>query len=126
MKWKPGYKTLILQAPENYLEGLAGIDQLHTKPNGEQTHSFDMVHLFVHNKAEVDQWAPLAFLQVKHDGLLWISYPKGTSKIKTDINRDKGWDALLELGLEGVAQVSIDNTWSAGRFRPASLVKRKG
>ncbi|HEX3030745.1 MAG TPA: hypothetical protein VHS59_00655, partial [Bacillota bacterium] len=86
---------------------------------------FDFVHLFVSSKADVDQMGPQAVTAVKPEGVLWISYPKGTSKTKTDVGRDKGWDAVKDLGFVGVSLISIDDTWSAMRFRPVELTKRK-
>jgi len=46
---------------------------------------------------------------------LWVAYPKGN---RTDINRDSLWPILAEYGMRPVAQVSIDEVWSAMRFRP--------
>ncbi len=46
---------------------------------------------------------------------LWIAYPKGNA---ADINRDSLWPIVGEYGLRPVTQVSIDDTWSALRFRP--------
>jgi hypothetical protein len=48
--------------------------------------------------------------------LLWVAYPKGN---RTDINRDTLWPILAEHGLRPVAQVALDDTWSALRFRVA-------
>jgi len=84
--------------------------------------TFDFVHLFVKNVAELESLGPTAINAVKHDGLLWISYPKRSSKVKTDITRDVGWDLLAQAGLRAVTQVSIDDVWSALRFRPIERV----
>ncbi|MHA2426240.1 MAG: hypothetical protein ACXAEF_15735, partial [Candidatus Thorarchaeota archaeon] len=54
---------------------------------------------------------------MKPDGWLWISYPKGKSKIKTDVNRDSIWEYAKGFGLKAVHQISIDETWSSMRFR---------
>lgn len=54
-------------------------------------------------------------------GLLWLCYPKGTAKIKTDLNRDVLRETVAARhGLEGVSLVAIDDTWSAMRFRSRS------
>jgi hypothetical protein len=50
--------------------------------------------------------------------LAWISYPKG-GQLGTDLNRDRLAAALAAHGVRPVRQVSIDDTWSALRFRPA-------
>jgi hypothetical protein len=46
---------------------------------------------------------------------LWVAYPKGN---RADINRDTLWPILGEHGLRPITQVSIDDVWSALRFRP--------
>jgi hypothetical protein len=48
--------------------------------------------------------------------------PKGSSKVPTDLSRDVFWEALGYLGLRPVTQVSVDDVWSALRFRPVAEV----
>jgi hypothetical protein len=121
---KPGQRLLLMNAPE----GIA--DMLKVLPEGASLETtsgkdFDAALIFVRNKAEIDVNAAEAVGSVKRDGLLWFAYPKQTSKIKTDIHRDVGWDAVKGAGFEPIAQVAIDETWSATRFRPADMVKRQ-
>jgi hypothetical protein len=47
--------------------------------------------------------------------VLWIAYPKGN---RSDINRDTLWPIVSEYGMRPVTQVSLDEVWSALRFRP--------
>lgn len=56
------------------------------------------------------------------DRLSWIAYPKA-GQLETDLNRDKLVALLKSFGIEGVRLVSIDDLWSAMRFRP--IGKRK-
>jgi len=56
---------------------------------------------------------------LKDEGSLWISYPKGTSKVETDINRDIIWKIGEGLGLKPVAMISIDPVWAAFRLKKA-------
>ena len=51
-------------------------------------------------------------------GRVWICYPKGSSKIQTDLTRDKGWQPLDGSDLMWLSLVSIDETWSAFGLRP--------
>src|SRR5436309_13835462 len=88
---KPKQRIIILNAPEGYREQLGTLPtdvELATTLNG----TFDLVHIFVKDKAEVDQYAPMAIQAVKPGGLLWISFPKKSSKVTTDISRDVGWN----------------------------------
>jgi hypothetical protein len=82
----------------------------------------EFVHLFIANKAELDRFIDLAVCSLIEDGLFWISYPKGSSNVKTDINGDSLWEPLLEKGIRPVSQVSMEETWSAIRFRPQDQV----
>lgn len=51
-------------------------------------------------------------------------YPKGSSKrYKCNFNRDTGWAALGNLGLEGVRMVAVNEDWSALRFRKVEYIK---
>ncbi len=114
---KPGQRILILNAPPNYVAQLGELPPdsvLSQKAEG----LFDFVHVFAHSKAELDQLAPQAIQLLKKDALFWISYPKVSSKAYVDLNRDKGWGAVTSAGFEGVSLISIDETWSAMRFRP--------
>lgn len=66
---------------------------------------------------------------LKEDSKLWVAYPKLTSKITTDLNRDCSWNKLTNAGFEGVLQVTLDHVWSATRFKKldvmSPLLKRK-
>jgi hypothetical protein len=73
--------------------------------------------VFVKTLAEVDAVCAPAFDVARKDGLAWIAYPKA-KQLGTDLNRDVLWQHLLKQGIQGVRQVSIDDVWSAMRFRP--------
>lgn len=121
LKLQPEEKNLILQAPDSFAEALQGI-AYDTSAAGKD---YDYVQLFVHSIDELNTYAKAALEAVKEDGKLWCCYPRKSSGIKTDINRDKGWDVLRAAGYAGVAAVSIDDTWSALRFRPESRIDRR-
>ena len=60
-----------------------------------------------------------SFPALKPMSLLWISFPKGASKLQTDLTRDKGWDSIQSTNLKWVTLISVNETWSAFGFRPA-------
>ena len=53
------------------------------------------------------------------NGMIWVAYHKGTSPVKTDINRDSIWAYARTIGMDAVAQVSINDDWSAVRLKRA-------
>ena len=80
--------------------------------------SADVIQLFVDSRAELEDTLALAKAALSGPkGSLWVTYYKGTSKIKTDIHRDSINAYAHTLGLEGVAMVSIDDDWSALRLK---------
>ncbi len=76
------------------------------------------MQLFVETKAEPGRQLPKAARALKPESLLWLTFPKGTSKIQTDMRRDQGWEAAQGLNLKWVTLVSVDDTWSAFALRP--------
>lgn len=121
LRLAPEMKALVLNPPsEHYLTELGltvGASVI------EADSLYDFALLFVMNLAELAEHAPAVIQAVKPDGLLWITYPKGSSKIKTDLNRDTGWRLMLTFGVEGVAMVALDDIWSSMRYRPAGSAK---
>lgn len=121
LQMKPGQHAVILNPPHGYLDNLAPLPdgvELVATPEGQ----FDFVQLFVNNMAELQELLPIAAQAVKFDALLWIAYPKGSAKTGTDLNRDRLWAAVSEHQLTGVTLVSLDEVWSAMRFRPSERV----
>ena len=79
---------------------------------------FDWVQIFVENKVQLDKLAPKAVKALKPNSILWISFPKGSSRIQTDLTRDQGWDILRSLDLKWITLISVNDTWSAFSLRP--------
>ncbi len=55
----------------------------------------------------------------------WIAYPKLTSKIASDLSRDKNWDFVSDYGFEAVRMIALDNVWSAARFKKQDAGAKK-
>ena len=121
LRIQPGQRIMVMNAPPGYLEKLGNLPE-DVQLLDEPAEELDLLHLFVRNIAELDELGSSAIKSVKFDGILWISYPKKSSKVKTDISRDVGWEIMAENGLRPVTQISIDETWSALRFRPQEQV----
>lgn len=118
---KPGMRVLVLHAPEGYLARLDPPPDgasLSTQPSG----AFDLVQLFVAQKAELDAAWPTVQAAVQPGGVVWLAYPKLSSKVKSDMTRDRGWEAVRSAGWEAVTQIALDAVWSALRFRPVSEI----
>ena len=78
---------------------------------------FDLVQAFVSSKKELEAILPKLKDTLKPAGLLWVTYPKGTSKTKVDINRDTIREYVETKGFKTVAMIAVDDTWSAIRLK---------
>ncbi len=112
---KPGYRAIILNAPDSYGAVIADIPPTVTLADTLEG-EFDFIQVFVVKRAELEAAAQSLAAALKPAGLLWATYPKGKA-LGTDLNRDKVWAALQPAGLRPVAQIAIDETWSALRFK---------
>jgi hypothetical protein len=114
MKLKPGARAAVINAPENYLNELTHDAEISQKLSGK----FDWIQIFTKDKKELASLASKAVSALKPDSILWLSFPKGTSNIQTDLTRDKGWVALQNLDLKFITLISVNEMWSAFALRP--------
>ncbi len=122
LRIKPAHQVLLVNAPENYG---ALLDPLPVEANVQfiAEGTFDVVQLFVKNSSDLKR--DLKWLE-KHlhlDTILWITYPKKSSGIKSDLEMMSSWEELSKYGLNGVAAAAINETWTALRFRPKDQIK---
>jgi hypothetical protein len=112
----------VLNAPESFEAELAALAGISVKRAVEGTAGFAMA--FVVTEAELNQASSLLAEACVGDAVLWIVYPKGTSKkYRCEFNRDSGWPILGAAGFEPVRMVAIDEDWSALRFRRVEYIK---
>ncbi|MEO7924563.1 MAG: YdeI/OmpD-associated family protein [Chitinophagaceae bacterium] len=125
LKVKADYTLLTLNAPANFKKGLLGL------PGGvkisDSAKAYDQVHWFVMNRAQVEKEMSRVMKLVKPGVVVWVYYPKGTSKIQTDLTRDKGWDCLLAESdkVTWISLISFNDTWSVFGFRAKTAADKK-
>jgi hypothetical protein len=124
LKIKEGYILLTVNAPEDFRNALAPL------PAGvtisESAKNYNQVHWFVLNKVQMEKELKEVWKLIKNDIVCWLYYPKGTSKIQTDLTRDQGWDSLMKnKELQWLTLISFNETWSAFAFRLKSDTDKK-
>ena len=113
---KLGQGFLLLDAPPGYREALGPLPRgvtMTTKAGGRA----DAVQAFVTTKKEMRDALAKAKAALNPGGMIWLTYPKGTSKIRSDINRDSIREYTQSVGLETVALIAVDDDWSAIRCK---------
>ena len=117
-------EILVLQAPEGFDPELVALENVSIKRDAAEIEQISFCLVFAMKQVEVDAFARAIAPKAGGDAVVWFAYPKGSSKkYKCDFNRDRGWDELGRLGFEPVSQVSIDEDWSALRFRRVEFIK---
>ena len=125
LRIKEKFTLLTLNAPADFKKGLTEL------PTGVKIitigKDYNQVHWFVLNKAQLEKEMSKVMKLVRDDIIVWVYYPKGTSKIQTDLTRDKGWDCLLSESdkLTWISLISFDNTWSVFGFRAKTEADKK-
>ena len=114
----------VLDAPASFeplLAELSGVAVSRAVKRGTPVH---FAIAFATTRKGLDTSCAALTTAAEGDAILWVAYPKGTSKRYTcEFNRDSGWTVLGAAGFEPVRMVAIDADWSALRFRRTSYIK---
>ena len=124
MKIKEGFTLLTINAPSDFKHDLGEL------PDGvnvsAKAKDHQQIHWFVKDKAQMDEEVKEVLALLKDDVTLWTYFPKGSSKIQTDLTRDKGWENLLRhQNLQWLNLISFNDTWSAFAMRLKTEKDRK-
>ncbi len=112
---KEGDRIAILNPPLGYGQIVGELPDNVTITNSLEG-EFNLIHFFVIKRKKLEEGLSQLKDALREDGLLWVSYPKG-SQLNTNINRESIAAYARSLGLKAVTQVSVDHTWSALRFK---------
>jgi len=76
----------------------------------------DFIHLFSKSRVELEKEIPRAARALAPAGMLWISWPKKSSGVATDLTEDVIRDTGLALGLVDVKVCAVTEIWSGLKF----------
>jgi hypothetical protein len=116
MRMTPGMSVALLHAPDG-IESLLGMADDVTRV--EDSAAADFVLVFARTQAEAEERISALAPGIGPKTVAWLAYPKGSKAAGHDISRDTVWRFAETIGLRLVANVAIDETWSALRMRPA-------
>jgi hypothetical protein len=125
LNFKAHNPVLIMNAPDSFALNIASIaDEATIVTNEEQIKHTTFCMIFVTKQTEIDATIPSIMPLLTGDVILWMCYPKGTSKrYQCDFNRDSGWQVMGQFDMEPVRMVAIDEDWSALRFKKVDFIK---
>lgn len=98
-------------APGNYRLLLAplpdGVKMVRTL-----TRDVDIVHVFATTRKELATQVRKSMRAMRPDAAIWVSWPKLSSKVASDIREDVIRAVALPLGLVDIKVCAVDETWS--------------
>ena len=112
---REGFKIAIVDAPRDnpaalgrLPKGVAVLERLEGP--------LDLIHFFSREKRSLEVAVPRLKRALETDGLLWVSWPKRSSKIESDLDGNVVREIGLKQGLVDVKVCVVDETWSALKF----------
>jgi hypothetical protein len=108
---KSGTIVVVIDAPENYRKLLGQIPSgvnFATRPVGNST----FIHLFATRRSELEKQLSILRQKIAEDAAVWVSWPKKSSGVATDITEDVIRAVALPLGFVDIKVCAVDETWS--------------
>jgi hypothetical protein len=108
---KPGTRLVALKAPAGYPALLAPLpaEVSFAKNVTEQA---DLVHLFVTSRAALAAQLTRTLAKLRQDAAIWVSWPKKSAGVATDVTEDVIRAVALPMGLVDIKVCAVDDTWS--------------
>ncbi len=111
---KPAFDVAFVNAPENFVRQLNLPAEVKLKSISKRK-DLDFIHVFVKSQKALATAFEYS-RRMKPNGMLWISWPKKTSGVATDVNENIVRDTGLAAGLVDVKICAVDETWSGLKF----------
>jgi hypothetical protein len=112
---KPGFTMCVINGPAEYIHTIgAMITQVRLVQGIEP--DADLIHVFVQQKSDLEKSFPKLKKILGKPHALWVSWPKKSSNLVSDLNENIVREIGLKNGLVDVKVTAIDQTWSGLKF----------
>ena len=108
---KQGSRIALLDAPDGYETTLGPLPKEVTVADG-QAGSLDLIQYFTKRRADLERSISGIKSRLQPAGALWVSWPKGSSGVATDLSEDIVRQIALRNGLVDVKVCAVDDVWS--------------
>ncbi|HXI86862.1 MAG TPA: hypothetical protein VNH64_05355 [Parvularculaceae bacterium] len=110
--YKQGMTAFLINAPKDYAR------LIHPAPEdvvfrARPGRNLGLAHLFVRRRSDLEKRLKPLIAAIRPAGMIWVSWPKKSSKVETDVTEDVVRDVALPLGLVDVKVCAVDDIWSA-------------
>jgi hypothetical protein len=112
---KPGFCVFVAGAPADYAT-MTGELPAQVKIVSRLTGAIDMIHLFAASSAGLGNKLKAYRAAIRPDGMIWVSWPKKSSGVETDLSDVVVRNTALPLGLVDIKVCAVDEMWSGLKF----------
>ncbi len=113
---KENMHVLIVNEPKPYSDFFIDFPKTVNTSPVLKKQCIDLIHIFVTTKTELKVVIKRVIPLLKKEGVLWVSWPKGSSKVKTELKREPIREYILKTGLVDIKVCAIDSDWSGLKF----------
>lgn len=108
---KPAFKVMLINAPDHYMELFTDMPA-DVCFESDETSKKDLIHFFTFKKDELLTLLPVLKTRIKPNGIIWVSWPKKSSRVLSDVTEDLIRDFALKIGLVDIKVCAVDEIWS--------------
>ncbi|HEY9463729.1 MAG TPA: hypothetical protein VIR54_11605 [Vicinamibacterales bacterium] len=106
-----GHRVWVAHAPANYKTLLSPL------PDGvtfatRASNTIDVAHVFTSRRRELEKTLRSLRSTLRPDAAVWVSWPKKSSKVPSDITEDVIREITLPMGFVDIKVCAVDDTWS--------------
>lgn len=113
---KEGMDIAILHEPANYRKTLGTIPHGVEIDTSLTKGTYELIHVFVMHRKELEETIGAIIKHLSQNGMIWISWPKKSANMETDLHEQILRDVCLPEGIVDVKVCAIDETWSGLKF----------
>ena len=109
---KAGFNLIVLNEPPSYWKWISPLPEGGSAKNKPGAQSLDFIHLFVTEKKIYEKEVLRLKKALKPNGMIWISWPKKSSGVPSDMNENIIRNFALKNGLVDIKVCAVDEVWS--------------
>lgn len=109
--YKASMRACVINAPETYMDLLSPLPEGVTFAANLKS-DLDLLHVFIKERDELEKMLPTWQSAIKRDGMIWVSWPKKTSKVATTLDGNIVRELVLKLDLVDIKVCAVDDIWS--------------
>jgi len=108
---KEGARVFLVNAPKDYVKLISPVPK-GVRFSSRLSSGTDLVHIFSTEQRQLREALRAALPKLKQHGTIWVSWPKKSARLPTDITENIVREVALPLGLVDIKICAVDEVWS--------------